>query len=101
MRIRCQHLGLIAGLALALSVSAASDWSASDATPASAQPDSAHAAFTHSSADTSSLPVPAPVLFLAGGLLAMVAMVRWRQRTRTHRPANRVDLAAEILRAPE
>jgi hypothetical protein len=26
------------------------------------------------------LPVPAPVLFLAGGLLAVAAMVRWRQK---------------------
>lgn len=27
-------------------------------------------------------PVPAPVLFLAGGLIAVVAMVRWRQKHR-------------------
>lgn len=75
MAIRCHHLGLVAGLSLILSVTAASQLSgplsASDAAPA-------QTAVVHTAGETS--PVPAPVLFLAGGLLALVAMVRWRQK---------------------
>lgn len=73
MAIRCHHVGLFAGLALVLSVAAASQLPELPA----AEPVSAADAAAASS-DTP--PVPAPVLFLAGGLLAVVAAVRWRQK---------------------
>ena len=80
MAIRCKHLGLIAGLALALSVSAATDWPATIAEPtATPKPNQV---VTTTDADDAS-PVPAPVLFLAGGLLGLAAYLRWRQRGRT------------------
>lgn len=69
MGIRCHHLGVIAGLSLMLSVAAASLLPE----PLPVDPANAPAAEQTS-------PVPAPVLFLAGGLLAAVAMVRWRQK---------------------
>lgn len=80
MAIRCHHLGLISGLALALSLSAAADLSlsAADAIPPSA--DIGHIVFGLEASETP--PFPAPVLFLAGGLLGLAAMVRWRQRMR-------------------
>lgn len=77
MRIRCQHLGLIAGLALALSVSATSDWSTESQAQVPADM-AGHASFALRTDEVS--PVPAPVLFVAGGLIAVVAMVRWRQK---------------------
>lgn len=65
---------MFAGLALALSVAAASQLPeplpAAEAAPV--------AAIEHGTRETH--PVPAPVLFLAGGLLAVAAMVRWRQK---------------------
>ena len=76
--IRCKHLGLIAGLALALSVSAATDWPATTAEP-TATPKQNQVVTTTNEAS----PVPAPVLFLAGGLLSLAAYLRWRQRGRT------------------
>lgn len=80
MRIRCQHLGLIAGLALALSVMAAVSWSTE--TPAPEAVDmSGYASFSLRRDDVS--PVPAAVLFVAGGLIAVVAMVRWRQKLKS------------------
>ncbi|HEY9199935.1 MAG TPA: hypothetical protein VIR60_11250 [Gammaproteobacteria bacterium] len=79
MRIRCQHLGITAALALALSVAAA-DWSAADPAAVNNAPVTGQATLTDSREDVS--PVPAPVLFLAGGLLAVAGMVRWRQRFR-------------------
>lgn len=81
VRIRCQYLGLTAALALALSVSAAAEWSAVNAAPAN--PSVSSQTVLVPDADEVS-PMPAPVLFLAGGLLAVAAMVRWRQRTRSH-----------------
>ena len=79
MRIRCQYLGLSAALALALSVSAA-EWSSISSVPAAA---SAVPHIQTSSAADEASPMPAPVLFVAGGLLAVAAMVRWRQRFRS------------------
>ena len=78
MRIRCQYLGLSAALALALSVSAA-EWSSARSVPAAAS--GVPQIQTSNAADEAS-PMPAPVLFVAGGLLAVAAMVRWRQRFR-------------------
>lgn len=75
MAIRCRHVGVIAGVALALSVAAASDWSVG----APSAPAEVSAPLIPASA-TEASPVPAPVLFLAGGLLALVAMVRRRQK---------------------
>ncbi len=80
MAIRCKYVGLIAGLAIALSVSAATDWPAAKATKTAATTDSSQTITTP--ADDAS-PVPAPVLFLAGGLLALAAYLRWRQRARS------------------
>lgn len=77
MLIRCHHLGLIAGLALALSLSA-SEWTSPG--PAHTPVAVEQAAFHSAEAPVS--PVPAPVLLLAGGLLAVAAMVRWRQHLR-------------------
>lgn len=77
MRIRCQYLGLTAALALALSISAAADWSTERATPAAA-PVAQQAPAANDAGEEP--PVPAPVLFLAGGLLAIAAGVRWHQR---------------------
>lgn len=74
MAIRCHHLGLFAGLALALSVAAASQLP--EPLPAA---DAASATVAVRAADETP-PVPAPVLFLAGGLLAAAAVVRWRQK---------------------
>ena len=79
MRIRCQYLGLSAALALALSVSAAAEWSSASSVPAAAS--GVPQIQTSNAADEAS-PMPAPVLFVAGGLLAVAAMVRWRQRFR-------------------
>ena len=73
MAIRCHHLGLFAGLALALSVAAASQL---PELPAAEPLPAVHAVPT----ETEAPPVPAPVLFLAGGLLAVAAAVRWRQK---------------------
>lgn len=80
MRIRCHYLGLSAVLALALSVSAAAEWSTASSVSATAS--RVPQVQTSDAADEAS-PVPAPVLFLAGGLLAVAAMVRWRQRFRS------------------
>ena len=77
--IRCKYLGLVAVLALALSVSAAG-WSTSDAAVSAKDTQAAQAAVALKVDDTP--PVPAPVLFLAGGILALVAYLRWRQRLR-------------------
>lgn len=79
MRIRCQHLGIAAALALVLSVAAAADWSVADPAPVNT-PISSPVSMADSRDEVS--PVPAPVLFLAGGLLAVAGMVRWRQRFR-------------------
>lgn len=79
MRIRCQYLGLTAALALALSVSAAAEWSAVNA--AAANPVAPNKAVLVPATDEGS-PMPAPVLLLAGGLLAVAAMVRWRQKAK-------------------
>ena len=76
--IRCKHLGLIAGLALALSVSAATDWPATTAEPTTTPKQNQVVTTTDDAS-----PVPAPVLFLAGGLLGLAAYLRWRQRGRT------------------
>ena len=76
--IRCKYLGLIAGLALALSVSAATDWPATSTEPV-ATPKQNQVVTTTDDAS----PVPAPVLFLAGGLLGLAAYLRWRQRGHT------------------
>lgn len=73
MAIRCHHVGLFAGLALVLSVAAASQLPELPA----AEPQPTAAA---DPVPTDAPPVPAPVLFLAGGLLAVVAAVRWRQK---------------------
>lgn len=76
--IRCKYLGLIAGLALALSVSAATDWPATSTEPV-VTPKQNQVVTTTDDAS----PVPAPVLFLAGGLLGLAAYLRWRQRGHT------------------
>lgn len=80
MKIRCHHLGMVAGFALLLSLSAAADrsWSAAqtDAVPATSMP----VLLTPSVAE--SHPSPAPVLLLAAGLFGGAALVRWRQRQR-------------------
>ena len=75
MVIRCHHLGLIAGLALVLSVSA-SEWT----TSVPEIPPGGQAVVEQVATPVS--PVPSPVLSLAGGLLALAAMVRWRQHLR-------------------
>ncbi len=77
--IRCKYVGLIAGLAIALSVSAATDWPAAKATKTAAPAKTSEIVTTTEDAS----PVPAPVLFLAGGLLALAAYLRWRQRARS------------------
>lgn len=80
MDIRCHHLGMVAGFALALSLSAASDlsWSSSQTKLDSTDP--APIVFDH--AVSQGPPSPAPVLLLAGGLFGFAAYVRWRQRQR-------------------
>ena len=78
--IRCKHLGLAAALALALSVSAATDWPTADAGASAKDTQAAPAAVVLNVDDAP--PVPAPLLFLAGGLLGLVAYLRWRQRAR-------------------
>lgn len=82
MDIRCHHLGMVAGFALALSLSAAADvsWSSTQAEAPSADP--APIVFEH--AVSQSPPSPAPVLLIAGGLFGFAAYVRWRQRRREH-----------------
>ncbi len=80
MVIRCHHLGLVAGFALVLSLSAAADLSWSSSAEASTTPQTTTVAFDHV-ADQSP-PSPAPVLLLAGGLFGFAAMVKWRQRQR-------------------
>ena len=80
VRIRCQYLGLTAAFALALSVSAAADWSAGNTAPANTPVPAQTGIVLHGDEVS---PMPAPVLFLAGGLLAVAAMVRWRQRMRS------------------
>jgi len=80
MKIRCHHLGMDAGFALVLSLSAAADLSWSSKQSAAPSADPAPIVFDNS-ADQSP-PSPAPVLFLAGGLFGFAAMVRWRQRRR-------------------
>ncbi|MBI5462756.1 MAG: hypothetical protein HY941_11290 [Gammaproteobacteria bacterium] len=80
MKIRCKYVGLIAGLALALSVSAATDYWPASAAEAKATRTAEAAVMLK--ADEAS-PVPAPVLFLAGGLLGLAAFLRWRQRMRS------------------
>lgn len=73
--IRCRYLGVIAGLALALSAIAALD----GAVEASAATVTAPVTMRLAPAPETA-PAPAPVLLLAGGLLALAATVRWRQR---------------------
>jgi len=73
--IRCRHLGVIAGLALALSVVAASDWAVEAPAATVTVPVTMQLA-----PEPETAPAPAPVLFLAGGLLGLAAMVRWRQK---------------------
>jgi hypothetical protein len=66
-------LGLIAGLALAMSLAAAeSTLPVRPTTPVIGD----QAAFEQVP------PAPAPVLFLAGGLLGVAALVRWRRHLR-------------------
>jgi hypothetical protein len=73
--IRCRHLGVIAGLALALSVVAASDRVVEAPAATLAVPVTMQLAPKPEAA-----PAPAPVLFLAGGLFGLAALVRWRQK---------------------
>lgn len=84
VRIRCQYLGLTAAFALALSISAAAEWSAVNA--AAAGPVVPNKAVLVPDTDDDS-PMPAPVLFVAGGLLAVAAMVRWRQKIKANSQA--------------
>lgn len=80
MKIRCHHLGMVAGFALLLSLSAATDrsWSAGQTgtTPATSAP------ILLMPTVEENHPSPVPVLLLAAGLFGGAALVRWRQRQR-------------------
>ena len=82
-KIRCQCLGVLIGLTLALSVSAAAEWSAARAEPVlvanvvAASPP----AITHISVENPA-PVPAPLILLAVALVVLAATLRYRRRQR-------------------
>lgn len=79
MKIRCHYLGMVAGFALVLSLSAAADqsWSSNRAS-LTAEP----TPILLAQPVGENHPAPAPVLLLAAGLFGGAAMVRWRQRQR-------------------
>ena len=80
MKIRCHHLGMVAGFALLLSLSAAVDRSWAVDQTGTTPTTSAPILLTPTVEENH--PSPAPVLLLAAGLFGGAAMVRWRQRQR-------------------
>ncbi len=82
-KTRCQCLGVLIGLTLALSVSATAEWSAARAEPvmvatvvAANPPAVSQITVDHPA------PAPVPLILLAVALVALAATLRYRRRPR-------------------